>query len=253
MKTKLILSIFLLITISLIIFGVLASKDEGLAKDLEKEVDIVGTKSETSPEPLEKAQIPEAQTTIAKAPVESSDEGPLERPPVSLPGEPEIPSIATFAPPAGADTLDDPREHGGAIIPVSPTGTFVPGLAVQATVTIAGQSGALTPDQMGGFPQIVVTPNAVAQVTLSYPTLSPGDPIQLATPDGGLINGESGQTMTLDQNSSVSFQWEGNDNLGRFVVVLQAGPDEDYKTLNFWSGPRAYSNASTIDRSPYQP
>lgn len=252
MKKK-ITSFSLFVAISLVAFWVLTSRDKIPEKDVGEDVDLVKAKSESSPVPLRKVQAQEAQTTDAALPLGSSDDGPSEQPPISLPGEPPIPSFASFAPPAGADTLDDPREHGGAIIPESTTGTFVPGLEAQATVTIADKSGVLTPNQMGGFPQIVVTPNAVAQVTLSYPTLSPGDPIQLAAPDGGLINGESGQRMVLDESSSISFKWQGNDNLGRFIVVLQAGPDQDYKTLNFWSGPRAYSDASTIDRSPYQP
>ena len=144
--------------------------------------------------------------------------------------------------------LDDPRDFGGAIIPKSDVGTFVPGLMVEAFVEAGTDSGKLIPNQNGVFPTIIIEPNGTAEVTLAYPDSKEGDVVTLNCPDGGTINGEPYLSHELGKDLSLSFTWQGNDNLGAFTVTSIANDGLDEKSLSFWSGPRAYADASAVTR-----
>lgn len=145
--------------------------------------------------------------------------------------------------------LDDPREYGGVIIPRSNRGVYVPGLKAEMSISSAKKSGELTPNQEGAFPTVVIIPNGEATITLSYPELSEGSLVKLYCPDGGTIDGEASATRILDGTGRLSFQWEGNSNLGRHTVHCFAGPNDDEKVISFWVGPRAYADASSVPRS----
>ena len=144
--------------------------------------------------------------------------------------------------------LDDPRDFGGAIIPKSDVGTFVPGLMVEAFVEAGTDSGKLIPNQNGVFPTIIIEPNGTAEVTLTYPDSKEGDVVTLNCPDGGTINGEPYLFHELGKELSLSFTWQGNDDLGSFTVTSIANDGLDEKSLSFWSGPRAYADASAVIR-----
>lgn len=145
--------------------------------------------------------------------------------------------------------LDDPREFGGVIIPRSNSGIYVPGLKAEMSISSGAKSGRLSPNQVGAFPTVVIIPNGKAEVTLSYPELSEGTEVKLYCPDGGTIDGEASSTRKLSGGGTLSFEWEGNDNLGRHTVHCVAGPNEDEKVISFWVGPRAYADASSVPRS----
>ena len=152
--------------------------------------------------------------------------------------------------PAPADqVLDDPRDSGGIIIPRSNAGIYTPGLKAGLSVTSHGKSGDLTPNQEGVFPMMVIVPNGTAQLALSYPELEEGTEVKLYCPDGGTIDGEAKATRTLASGGRVSFEWAGNDNLGRHSVHCIVGPQADEKVISFWVGPRAYADASAVPRS----
>lgn len=144
--------------------------------------------------------------------------------------------------------MDDPRDHGGAIIPGPHSGTYVPGLQVEASISAGTQSGTLTPNQNGVFPTVVIIPNGTAKVTLNYPELKEGDEIWLNCPDGGTVDGEPYLSRKLGKGGSLSFTWRGNDDLGEFTVTSLANSGADEKSLSFWSGPRGYADAAIVPR-----
>ncbi|MDB4265518.1 hypothetical protein N9891_02075, partial [bacterium] len=157
----------------------------------------------------------------------------------SLPqGEPVLPAPSD-------QVIDDPRDHGGIIIPLSNKGVYVPGEKAELTVTSGEKSGVLTPNQNGNFPMMVIIPFGKASLSLSYPNLPSGSDITLTTPDGGLINGERDLVATLDQSGSIKVKWEGDHNLGHHTIVAKAGPRGDRKIVRFWVGPRSFADSSS--------
>lgn len=81
--------------------------------------------------------------------------------------------------------LDDPRDHGGIIIPTSNTGIYLPGEKVALSVKSGKKNGSLTPNQNGAFPMMVIVPNGKAELKLTYADLPVGTKIDLFCADGG--------------------------------------------------------------------
>lgn len=138
---------------------------------------------------------------------------------------------------SSVETIDDPKEFGGIIIPESVQGIYVPGEQAVLDISAYGKSGTLTPNQVGRFPVMVVVPDGEVALTLSYPDLAEGTSVSLYCADGGLIDGESKLSGTLDANRSIKVSWTGNHNTGYHSVASFVGDDE--KLVRFWVGPRA--------------
>lgn len=140
--------------------------------------------------------------------------------------------------------LDDPRDHGGIIIPHSNSGIYVPGEKAELSITSGTKSGTLTPNQNGTFPLIVIIPEGKAEITLTYPDLQAGTKIDLFCADGGTINGEGKLSTTLDTSQSITVSWQGNRNLGYHSIAAFAGPSHDEKIVRFWVGPRGFADTN---------
>ncbi|MGD7652847.1 MAG: hypothetical protein ACQCXQ_06510 [Verrucomicrobiales bacterium] len=193
------------------------------------------------PTPVEKAEDKVVVQGTESATV-ASDYPAVPAPDGSMPQGTEV------LPASSTETLGDPAEHGGVIIPSRNSRSWVPGLQATATVKVGRKSGSLTPSQRGIFPEIVIVPNGRADITLTYPELDSGEIVHLDCPDGGTIDGDVGKSFQTNAARSVSFTWQGNSNLGRHSICCVAGPDSDEKTISFWVGPRAYADASSVPR-----
>ena len=211
-------------------------QDVSLSGSGESSSKLSATESQLSPQP-----VPELLSTVEDLLSKQEIEG-LRDSDGNLPQG--LPVVAA----PSDQVLDDPRDFGGAIIPKSDVGTFVPGLMVEAFVEAGTASGKLIPNQNGVFPTIIIEPNGTAEVTLAYPDSKEGDVVTLNCPDGGTINGEPYLSHELGKDLSLSFTWQGNDDLGSFTVTSIANDGLDEKSLSFWSGPRAYADASAVTR-----
>lgn len=222
----------------------------------------------TADEPSTVKEIASAAPVISAPDPVTSTEGVPERPPdtlqhtraeqlapatvsdlsVQIPME-EVPQGEPVLEVPADQVLDDPRAYGGVIIPRSNSGIYVPGLKAEMVISSSDKSGQLTPNQTGAFPTVVIIPNGKAEITLTYPELGQGTEVKLYCPDGGTIDGEPSTTRSLSGSGALSFEWEGNDNLGRHTIHCVAGSEEDLKVISFWVGPRAYADASALPRS----
>lgn len=153
--------------------------------------------------------------------------------------------------------LDDPRDHGGIIIPTSNTGIYLPGEKVALSVKSGKKNGSLTPNQNGAFPMMVIVPNGKAELKLTYADLPVGTKIDLFCADGGTINGESKLSTELDAAGSVTVTWQGNKNLGYHSVTYTYQTNGDLNTVtqahsgNTWTVGYDHDDANRLSQLSY--
>jgi hypothetical protein len=118
------------------------------------------------------------------------------------------------------------------------------GLPASADITIGKRSARLAPNQAGKFQTAYVEPSSEVEVGLYYPGLKRGDTLTIAASGGGLIDGNPSKTVELDEKLRASFTFKVDQALGSYPVRVRHG--NDFKTLVFWAGPRAYGSAASL-------
>ncbi|HEY5895173.1 MAG TPA: hypothetical protein VIT91_18280, partial [Chthoniobacterales bacterium] len=96
----------------------------------------------------------------------------------------------------------------------------------EATLTIGDKKVKLEPNQVGGFPQVLVQPRQKITVEMVYPEGSPGDMVVAAVMDGGrLEDGQRVLSLRLDESRQVKFNYAVSEEEGVFRVTLRKGGD----------------------------
>ena len=113
------------------------------------------------------------------------------------------------------------------------SGGFTSGQPATAQINVDGESYQLTPNQIGGFQRITVSPKAKIDVSLAYPQGQPGDVVGVEVEDSGsLSGGASAKAMSLDKRKTLAFQFQTTEQIGIYRITLRNGAD--VKSLNFW-------------------
>lgn len=180
----------------------------------------------------------------ARESAESRPSGGNDAPPVPEPGLDEV-----LTPQASArqQREGDPADHAGLFIAADNPSALSSGTEVVASLTVGKKRASVRPNQAGKFPVAYIAPGSSVDVSLRFPELEAGTPVSLAATAGGTLDGEVSLTRTLDRNGSLSFRFTAVESLGACPVRIRSG--NDFKTLVFWAGPRAYGDASAVQAS----
>jgi hypothetical protein len=167
--------------------------------------------------------------------------------PADMPAAPAPGSTSEVLTPQAAARLQkeaDPAEHGGLFIAQDHPAAMSHGPNIVATISVGAKKASVRGNQAGKFPIAYISPSATAEVSLYVPELTPGDSISLAASAGGSIDGEPSARLAVDPSKRVAFRFTAGDALGAYPVRIRTG--NDFKTLVFWVGPRAYGDASAV-------
>lgn len=133
--------------------------------------------------------------------------------------------------PSGAYDYGEPVAHAGQM--------------VVASVKVGEESYKLTPNQVGGFQRVMVSPKQVIPVVVSYPEAKPGQQVVIQAMDGGTcvepgrppgIDHDLVRMVRLDEKKRANFAVQVSEDAGTHRYVLMRGADQ--KVLDFWVGPQ---------------
>jgi len=106
---------------------------------------------------------------------------------------------------------------------------------VQGKITLAGKPHLYTPNAVGSFPRIQVSPNQNLPAELFFSAGKPGETILVTAVDGGLVDGRPSALRTqLDVANKVAFKFTAGEAPGIYRVTVRRG--REVKALEFWVG-----------------
>lgn len=107
-------------------------------------------------------------------------------------------------------------------------------------VLIEGQTGSARPARHAGVTdQITLKPAEKVVVTLSHVRLKTGTTVFAYTLHGGRINGKLTDSLTVDQEGKLVFDFEAGQWFGNYPLVLRCGGREE--EISFWVNERSGS------------
>lgn len=107
-----------------------------------------------------------------------------------------------------------------------------------AVVEAEGKKIELSPNQIGNFQRVQVSPKAAVPVRVVYPDAQEGQAVVAEAQDGGTIK-DSGSILwpsKLNNEKAFAFTFAASENPGMHRIVLRKGAD--VKQLDFWVGPQ---------------
>ena len=153
--------------------------------------------------------------------------------PASSPLPKAATSIAIAQPSGGLENVPAPSVHS-IDLSANQKPSF-PSNGPAALVKIGGNSFQTTPNQLGNYPRLLISPREKIPVELSFPQNQPGDPIMVQVEDGGNLDSKAmGALVKVDNNNTVQFDFTATAQPGIYRVRVQNG--SSVQVLNFWAG-----------------